>query len=59
MTKDIKTAVTHHEINWDNVTGPVAIRMTNDYLFRALMQQNNNVLKALMQRNLYWISKWN
>ncbi len=29
-------------------TGPVAIPMTNDYLFRALMQRNNNVLKGLI-----------
>ena len=32
----------------DNATGPVTIRMTNDYLFRALMQRNNTVLKALI-----------
>lgn len=28
--------------------GKVPVRMTNDYLFRALMQQNPNVLKALV-----------
>jgi len=29
-------------------TGPVAIPLTNDYLFRALLQRNNNVLKGLL-----------
>ena len=29
-------------------TGPVTIPMTNDYLFRALLQRNNNVLKGLL-----------
>lgn len=28
--------------------GPVGIPMTNDYLFRALLQRNNQVLKALI-----------
>ena len=32
----------------DNVHGPLPIPMTNDYLFRALMQQNNRVLRALI-----------
>lgn len=31
-----------------NATGPVNIPMTNDYLFRALLQRNNNVLKGLI-----------
>jgi len=31
-----------------SATGPVAIPMTNDYLFRALLQENNNVLKGLL-----------
>ncbi len=29
-------------------SGPLAIPMTNDYLFRALLQQNNHVLKGLI-----------
>ena len=33
--------------------GPLAIPMTNDYLFRALLQENNRVLKALIQDLLY------
>lgn len=38
----------HDEINWNNVRGPVSIPLTNDYLFRALLQRNNRVLKALI-----------
>lgn len=37
-----------HNADWQNATGPVQIRMTNDYLFRALLQRNNNVLKHLI-----------
>jgi hypothetical protein len=29
-------------------TGPVEIPLTNDYLFRALLQRNNKVLKGLI-----------
>ena len=32
----------------DEATGPVQIPMTNDYLFRALLQKNNHVLKGLI-----------
>ena len=32
----------------ESASGPVAIRMTNDYLFRALLQHNNKVLKGLI-----------
>ena len=32
----------------DSIHGPLPIPMTNDYLFRALMQQNNRVLRALI-----------
>lgn len=31
-----------------HLQGPLDIPMTNDYLFRALLQQNNRVLKALI-----------
>lgn len=41
------TTISNH-ISLDNVNGPLDIRMTNDYLFRALMQRNNKVLKALI-----------
>ncbi len=35
-------------IDWDNVKGPLPVCMTNDYLFRALLQKNNKVLKSLV-----------
>ena len=35
-------------MNKTNLTGPLTIPMTNDYLFRALLQQNNKVLKGLI-----------
>lgn len=31
-----------------HASGPVTVRMNNDYLFRALLQRNNNVLKGLI-----------
>ena len=34
--------------DWNHASGPIPIRMTNDYLFRALLQRNQNVLKALI-----------
>ena len=34
--------------NLSSASGPVTIRMNNDYLFRALLQQNNNALKGLI-----------
>lgn len=33
---------------WHSASGPLTIPLTNDYLFRALLQLNNNVLKALI-----------
>ena len=35
-------------IPWKKAMGPVKIPMTNDYLFRALLQENNYVLKGLI-----------
>lgn len=34
--------------DWRSLQGPLSIRMTNDYLFRALLQRNKKVLKALI-----------
>lgn len=34
--------------SWNSATGPLVVPMTNDYLFRALLQQNNKVLKGLI-----------
>lgn len=36
-----------------NATGPVTIPMTNDYLFRALLQRNNKVLRGLISSLLH------
>ncbi len=36
-----------------DATGPVTIPMTNDYLFRALLQENNTVLKGLISSLLH------
>lgn len=36
-----------------DATGPVAIPMTNDYLFRAMLQRNNKVLKGLISSLLH------
>ena len=40
-------------MNTANLTGPLTIPMTNDYLFRALLQQNNKVLKGLISSLLH------
>ncbi|MBD5457607.1 MAG: Rpn family recombination-promoting nuclease/putative transposase [Lachnospiraceae bacterium] len=34
--------------SWRTAAGPLAIPMTNDYLFRSLLQSNNKVLKGLI-----------
>lgn len=41
----------------ESATGPVTIRMTNDYLFRALLQRNNRVLKSLIRSLLHLTSE--
>ena len=38
----------HLTHDYRNASGPVPIRMTNDYLFKALLQKNERVLKALI-----------
>ena len=40
-------------MNTANLTGPLTIPMTNDYLFRALLQQNNKGLKGLISSLLH------
>lgn len=39
--------------SWLNATGPLTISMTNDYLFRALLQRNNFVLRGLIAALLH------
>ncbi len=38
----------HTITSLDQATGPLPVSMTNDYLFRALLQKNNHVLKGLI-----------
>ena len=39
---------------FQNATGPVTIPLTNDYLFKAMLQENKNVLKALICSLLHY-----
>lgn len=39
--------------NFSIASGPIGIRLVNDYLFRALLQQNNHVLKSLIASLLH------
>ena len=41
-------------IDWHTLSGSIPFRMTNDYLFRALLQTNNQVLIALVSAFLGW-----
>ena len=54
MKKNKSTTATRKDIDWHTLTGDIPFRMTNDYLFRALMQNNNDVLKALIAALLGW-----
>ena len=53
MKKNEQTTSLSKDIDWSNAKGPVDIRMTNDYLFRAMLQKNNDVLKALIASLLH------
>ena len=49
MQKTKATAIpTAAIVDLSAAAGPVIIRMTNDYLFRALLQRSNRVLKSLI-----------
>lgn len=48
MSKNNITFKNAKKVSLDNAHGVIPIRMTNDYLFRALMQRNTNVLKSLI-----------
>lgn len=45
--KSTNSIITGKEI-FQNATGPVTIRLTNDYLFKKLLQENVQVLKSLI-----------
>ena len=54
MQKTKVTAIpTSAIVDLSAATGPVTIKMTNDYLFRALLQRNNRVLKGLIRSLLH------
>ena len=38
--------------DWIELTGDLPVKMTNDYLFRALLQSDNDTLKALLARQI-------
>ena len=44
----VSTVTTATSSEWLSATGPITIPLTNDYLFRALLQRNNYVLKGLI-----------
>lgn len=49
QSKDIQTTASAcSSSSWLSASGPLTIPMTNDYLFRALLQRNNHVLKGLI-----------
>ena len=43
----------NHELIYLNATGDIGMRLTNDYLFKALMLKNRSVLKGLLASLLY------
>ncbi len=47
-TKNTITMKNTANISLDDAHGAIPVRMTNDYLFRALMQRNSKVLKSLI-----------
>jgi len=52
-----KTSKTFRNEIYKNATGPVTIRLTNDYLFKRLLQENAQVLKALICSLLHFSPK--
>ena len=47
MAHNIYQAISD-SIQWEQLRGPLPVPMTNDYLFRALLQRDENVLKSLL-----------
>ena len=41
MKKDYKHQIPYNG-DWKKLTGPLPVKMTNDYLFRALLQADEN-----------------
>lgn len=49
MDKDIKL----NNTDWRNATGPIDYNMTNDYMFRMVLQSSKKVLKGLISSMMY------
>ena len=47
MKKDYKHQIPYNG-DWKKLTGPLPMKMTNDYLFRALLQADEKTLKAII-----------
>lgn len=39
--------------DWRNATGKIDYSMTNDYMFRMVLQSNNNVLKGIISSMMH------
>ncbi len=52
--KSIKSTIKNKENDWHKLTGELDFRVNNDYLFRALLQTDNNVLKELIASLFRW-----
>ncbi len=52
--KNTSTKTNTSPEDWHKLKGKIPFRMTNDYLFRALMQENNSVLSAFIASLLGW-----
>lgn len=48
QSTNIQPTASYSTDSWISASGPLTIPMTNDYLFRALLQRNNHVLKGLI-----------
>lgn len=48
MSLNNQTILSYSDIDWDKAQDSLPYRVSNDYLFRALMQRNNHVLKAFV-----------
>ena len=52
-TEYTKNTTTQTSSDWKQATGEINIKLVNDYLFRALLQKNNRVLKGLIASLLH------